>query len=69
MIKAEIGDYIRFKPDFIDPFGEKVVSKVVAVHEASLSSQVLYETECGLYVNSEEVDIEDILLPSEVEIG
>lgn len=68
MFNAEIGDYVKFKQVYGDPLSETVISKVVAVH-MDYDGFFVYETESGDFVDTREVSLEDILLPSEVEVG
>lgn len=63
-MKAEVGDYIKFSLPGSD---KKVISKVIDV--VVYTSGENYETENGWYISETELTIDDILLPSEVEIG
>lgn len=63
-MKAEVGDYIKFSLPGSD---KKVISKVIGV--VVYTSGENYETENGWCISETELTIDDILLPSEVEIG
>ena len=62
-MKAEIGDYIRFSLPGSD---KKVISKVIDIVVYTIGEN--YETANGWCISENELGIDDVLLPSEVEI-
>ena len=66
-MKAEIGDYIKFSVPVGDDSSEEITSKVIDI--AVYFHGENYETASGWCVSENELDIDDVLLASEVEIG
>lgn len=58
-MKAEIGDYIKF---------DGIISQVIGIDD-NLDDTENYATVSGHSINEHELGIDDVLLPSEVEIG
>lgn len=62
-MRARIGDYIRFNEVWGDSTSKRITSKVVSIRREIET----YETESGDLVCENELSIDDVLLPSEVE--
>ena len=66
-MKACIGDYIKFNQIGFNLTSEQITSKVVAIHLNDLNKDEVYETDSGDFVSENELDLDDVLLESEVE--
>lgn len=63
--KAQVGDYIKLERIY----GSTGVSKILRADFSEWSDCMSYQLEMGEWVDDEDLDWDDVLLASEVEVG